>query len=362
MRYDSVLHIGAREISISAPTYFIADIAANHDGDLNRAKDLIHRARDAGADAVKFQHFKADKIVSDRGFRDLGGQLGHQATWNKPVFEIYRQYECNRDWNLALAETARDAGIDFMTTPYDVEAVEMLDALVPAYKIGSGDITWTEFLAYIARRGKPVILATGAADMLDVERAVDAALAETRQFALLQCNTNYTGSLENFRHVNLRVLAAYALHYPGMVLGLSDHTPGHAAALGAIALGARIIEKHFTDDTARVGPDHAFSMTPATWREMVERGRELETALGDGVKRVEANERETVVLQRRCLRLARDLSRGDVLGENDLEALRPAPAGALEPHRQSALIGACLTRDMQAGEALYATDLEGLSC
>lgn len=362
MRYDSVLHIGQREISITAPTYFIADIAANHDGYLERAKDLIFRARDAGADAVKFQHFKADKIVSDRGFRDLGSQLGHQAAWKKPVFEIYRQYECNRDWNLALAETARVAGIDFMTTPYDVEAVEMLDAHVPAYKIGSGDITWSEFLSYIARRGKPVILASGASDMVDVERAVDAVLAETRQFALLQCNTNYTGSLENFRHVNLRVLAAYALHYPGMVLGLSDHTPGHAAALGAIALGARIIEKHFTDDPTRVGPDHAFSMTPTTWREMIERGRELETALGDGVKRVEANERETVVLQRRCLRLARDLSRGSVLCDADLEALRPAPAGALEPHRQPALIGTRLTRDMQRGEALYATDVEGLSC
>jgi sialic acid synthase SpsE len=362
MRYDSVLHIGPREISITAPTYFIADIAANHDGDLNRAKDLIFRARDAGADAVKFQHFKADKIVSDRGFRDLGSQLGHQAAWKKPVFEIYRQYECNRDWNLALAETACAAEIDFMTTPYDVEAVEMLDAHVPAYKIGSGDITWSEFLGYIARRGKPVILATGAADMIDVERAVDAVLAETKQFALLQCNTNYTGSLENFHHVNLRVLAAYALHYPGMVLGLSDHTPGHAAALGAIALGARIIEKHFTDDPTRVGPDHSFSMTPTTWREMVDRGRELETALGDGVKRVEANERETVVLQRRCLRLARDLSRGSVLSDADLEALRPAPAGALEPHRQAALIGARLTRDMQRGEALHATDVEGLSC
>ncbi len=362
MRYDSVLHIGPREISITAPTYFIADIAANHDGDLERAKDLVFRARDAGADAVKFQHFKADKIVSDRGFRDLGSQLGHQAAWKKPVFEIYRQYECNRDWNLALAETARAAEIDFMTTPYDVEAVEMLDAHVPAYKIGSGDITWSEFLGYIARRGKPVILATGAADMLDVERAVDAVLAETRQFALLQCNTNYTGSLENFRHVNLRVLAAYALHYPGMVLGLSDHTPGHAAALGAIALGARIIEKHFTDDPTRVGPDHAFSMTPTTWGEMIDRGRELETALGDGVKRVEANERETVVLQRRCLRLAHDLSRGSVLCDADLEALRPAPVGALEPHRQPALIGTRLTRDMQRGEALYAADLEGLPC
>ena len=299
MRYDSVLRIGSREVSITAPTYFIADIAANHDGELSRAKELIHQAGDAGADAVKFQHFKAEKIVSDRGFRELGSQMGHQAAWNKSVFEIYRQYECNRDWNLELAETARQAGVDFMSTPYDLEAVAMLDPYVPAYKIGSGDITWSDFLAHIAHRGKPVILATGASSMVDVERAVEIVLAASPRLALLQCNTNYTGSRENFRHINLRVLGSYALHYPGMVLGLSDHSPGHAAALGAIALGARIIEKHFTDDTTRFGPDHAFSMTPATWREMVDRARELEAALGDGVKRIEANERETVVLQRR---------------------------------------------------------------
>ncbi len=362
MRYNSVLNINGREISLTAPTYFIADIAANHDGDLGRAKDLIRRARDAGADAVKFQHFKAEKIVSDRGFRDLGAQLGHQAAWNKPVFEIYRQYECNRDWNLELAETARAAEVDFMTTPYDLEAAEMLDPFVPAYKIGSGDITWTDFLARIAARGKPVILATGAADMRDVERAVDAVLAHSPNLALLQCNTNYTGSLENFRHVNLRVLAAYALHYPSLVLGLSDHTPSHAAALGAIALGARIVEKHFTDDATRIGPDHAFSMTPATWREMIDRARELEAALGDGVKRVEANERETIVLQRRCLRLARDLPAGSVLRADDLEALRPAPSGAFEPHQQDRAIGRRLGRAKQAGEALYANDLEGLPC
>lgn len=362
MRYDSALTIGSHEVSITAPTYFIADIAANHDGELGRAKELIHQARDAGADAVKFQHFKAEKIVSDRGFRDLGGQLGHQSAWNKSVFDIYRQYECNRDWNLELAETASQAGIDFMTTPYDLEAVEMLDPFVPAYKIGSGDITWTDFLVHIAGRDKPVILATGAASMCEVERAVDVVLATSRRLALLQCNTNYTGSLENFRHVNLRVLNSYALHYPGMVLGLSDHTPGHAAALGAIALGARIIEKHFTDDMARVGPDHAFSMTPSTWREMVDRARELEAALGDGVKRVEVNERETVILQRRCLRLARDLSCGSVLRAEDLEVLRPAPSGAIEPYQQANVIGLRLLADKCVGEALYPGDLEGMPC
>lgn len=358
MRYDSSIRIGPREVALDRPTYFIADIAANHDGDLERAKALIWLAKEAGADAAKFQHFKAEKIVSDVGFRMLGGQLGHQASWDKPVFEIYRQYECNRDWSSVLIETALAAGIDFMTTPYDVEAVDSLDPHLPAYKIGSGDVTWTSFIEYVAQRGKPVMLATGASDIGDVQRAVEAILRHNRQLVLMQCNTNYTGSLANFRYINLNVLRSYAVNYPGLVLGLSDHSPGHATVLGAVALGARVIEKHFTDDTARVGPDHGFSMTARTWREMVDRSRELETAMGDGVKRVEENERETSVLQQRCLRLTRDLAAGSVVREADLEALRPAPRGALRPFELPAAVGRRLKIARGQGQALSSADLE----
>jgi len=358
MRYDTSFTIGRHEISISAPTFFIADIAANHDGDLQRAKDLIRYAKDAGADAAKFQHFKAEKIVSDYGFRSLGGQLSHQAKWGKPVFEVYADYSINRDWNETLAETAQDAGIYWMTTPYDIEAVDTVVNLLPAFKIGSGDITWPGFIEYVASKGKPVLLASGAATMPDVERAVDAVLATNRQLCLMQCNTNYTGSLENFTYVNLRVIQSYALHWPGLPLGLSDHTPGHATALGAVALGARVIEKHFTDDSTRKGPDHPFSMTPATWRDMVDRTRELERALGDGVKRVEANEDDTVVVQRRCLRAASTLPAGKVLTASDLEALRPAPAGSVEPHWLPQVVGRRLAVAKQAGDALHWSDLE----
>ena len=291
MRYETSIKIGEREISLDSPTYFVADIAANHDGDLQRAKDLIRLAKDAGVDAAKFQHFKAESIVSDYGFRSLGGQMSHQAKWDKPVFEVYADYSLNRDWNHILAETARAVGIHWMTTPYDIEAVEVVD-LLPAFKIGSGDITWPQFISYVASKGKPVLLATGASTMTDVEAAVDAVLRRNRQLCLMQCNTNYTASLDNFGYVNLRVLQAYALHWPGLPLGLSDHTPGHATVLGAVTLGARVIEKHFTDDVTRKGPDHPFSMTPPAWRDMVDRTRELEYALGDGVKRVEGNEQD----------------------------------------------------------------------
>lgn len=357
MRYDSIIRINDKEISVDSPSYFIADIASNHDGDLSRAKNLIWLAKEAGANAVKFQHFKAEKIVSDYGFKHLGGQFSHQASWKKTVFEVYRQYECNRDWNEELADTAKKAGIDFMTTPYDVEAIAMLDRYIPAYKIGSGDITWTELIELMAKKGKPVLLATGASNMEDVERAVDAVLKHNRQIVLLQCNTNYTCSIDNFRYINLKVLQAFAIRFPNMLLGLSDHTPGHATILGAIALGARVIEKHFTDDNSREGPDHAFSMNPVTWREMVERSRELEFALGDGVKRIEQNEMNTVVVQQRSLRLVRDMRAGEKLNVSDLEALRPAPKNALKPYRISDVIGKALVVPKVAGDALYESDV-----
>jgi sialic acid synthase SpsE len=357
VRYSTSLHIGPRTISLDRPAYFIADVASNHDGSLDRAKELIWLCRDAGADAVKFQHFQAQKIVSDRGFRRLGASLAHQAAWSQPVFEVYRRYELNRAWTADLATTAREAGIDFLTTPYDVEAIGHVAELVPAFKIGSGDINWLELIRRVAAVGKPVLLATGASTMEEVASAVEVALGGSSELGLMQCNTNYTGSAENFSFVNLRVLHTFARRWPGLPLGLSDHTPGHAAVLGALALGARLIEKHFTDDSDREGPDHAFSMTPASWAEMVQRSRELELALGDGVKRVEENERDAAVVQRRCVRLARDIPAGVALELSDLECLRPAERGALEPERASALVGVPLSRDMERGEAIHDEDL-----
>lgn len=362
MKYDGKVYIAGQEISLDAPTYFIADIASNHDGDLNRAKDLIWLAKESGLDAVKFQHFKASKIVSDFGFKALGGQMSHQSSWEKSVFDVYQQYECSRDWNAALVETALEAKIHFMTTPYDVEAVEMLDKDVPAYKIGSGDITWSGFISFIAQRNKPVLLATGASSMEDVERAVDAILAYNRSVILMQCNTNYTGSPENFKYINLNVLKSYADRYPNMVLGLSDHTPGHTTVLGAIALGARVIEKHFTDDNSRIGPDHAFSLAPVAWTELIDRSRELESALGDGIKRIEDNEGDTVIVQRRCLRLIKSMAAGQTISRGDLEVLRPAPPRALNPFELEAVLGKILVCDKEAGDALYEKDVRCEIC
>jgi len=174
---------------------------------------------------------------------------------------------------------------------------------------------------------------------------------------LLQCNTNYTASLENYDHINLRVLNTYRALFPGLILGLSDHTFGPATVLGAIALGARVIEKHFTDDNSRVGPDHPFSMTPQTWREMVERTRELERALGSPDKRVMDNEEQTVVVQRRCLRASRDIQQGEVLSREMIAVLRPASPGAILPYEIDHVIGTQANGAIPAGKELRWVDL-----
>jgi N-acetylneuraminate synthase len=347
-----MLKIGSRIIDTGAPTYFIADISANHDGDLERAKALIHLAAESGADAAKFQNFRARKIVSEYGFAEIADNSSHQAKWKKSVVQVYEAASLPWEWTAILKNECEHAGIDYFSTPYDFEAVDMLDPFVPAFKVGSGDITWLEMLRKIASKNKPVLLATGASGINDVQRAVDAIQSSNTQLGLMQCNTNYTGSLENFRFVHLNVLKAYAVMFPDVVLGLSDHTSGHSTVLGAVALGARLVEKHFTDDTSREGPDHPFSMTPASWREMVDRTRELEFALGDSNKRVVENERSTFIVQRRCLRAAKDLESGTVLTRELIEVLRPAPAGVIVPTEIDTVIGKRLLKDLRAGEAL----------
>jgi sialic acid synthase SpsE len=346
------IRFAARELSLEAPTYFIADISANHDGDLGRAKALIRLAAEAGANAAKFQNFRADKIVSEYGFRAMGRQVSHQAKWKRSVTEVYKAASLPWEWTKLLKKECDDAGVDFLSTPYEFGAVDMLDAYVDVFKVGSGDITWTELLQRIASKGKPVILGTGASDMDDVERAVRVITAINPQLVLMQCNTNYTGSLENFQYIHLNVLKTYRHRFPGAILGLSDHTPGHATVLGAVALGGRVIEKHFTDDTSREGPDHGFSMTPATWRGMVDRTRELELALGSCIKSIAPNEQEAVGVQRRCLRAAQNIQAGTVLTREHIDVLRPAPQDSISPYRLQEVFHKTINTDAPLGEYL----------
>ena len=213
-------------------------------------------------------------------------------------------------------------------------------------------------IKYIASKGKPVLLACGAATLDDVVRAVKSVMEHHTDVAILQCNTNYTGSDENFDYINLNVIKTLKNMFPNLCLGLSDHTHGHATALGAVALGCRIIEKHFTDDNSRVGPDHGFAMNPTSWRDMVDTTRELERALGGGVKTIEKNEEDTVVIQRRSIRVSRALSAGELLTEDVVTMLRPCPSDALEPWRLGEYLGKKITRDVTNGDYLRAADFE----
>jgi sialic acid synthase SpsE len=350
--------IGRHTIGLDHPTYFVADIAANHDGSLERAKELIHLCAKAGANAAKFQNFRAQTIVSDHGFRALGSQLSHQATWKKSVFDVYQDASIPMEWTLELKKACEDAGIDYFTSPYDPDILDELAKHVVAWKVGSGDITWPQIIEAMARHHLPILIATGASDMEDVRRAVAAARKHEDRVVLMQCNTNYTGSLENFSQIALNVLKTYAREFPDLVLGISDHTPGCAVVLGAVTLGARVVEKHFTDDRMRVGPDHAFSMSPSDWREMVDRTRELEAALGSEDKHVMKNEEQTYVLQRRALRATRPIKKGDKIEAADLFPLRPCPRDALPPYRVDELIGRIAVNDIPEGECVRLSDVQ----
>jgi sialic acid synthase SpsE len=168
----------------------------------------------------------------------------------------------------------------------------------------------------------------------------------------MQCNTNYTAKSDNFNHIHLNVLKTYRLMFPGVVLGLSDHTLGNATVLGAVALGARVIEKHFTDDNTREGPDHAFAMNPETWAAMVESTRQVDHALGSADKFVAGNEQETIVIQRRCLRAARDIRAGETFSREMIDVLRPAPVEAIMPYDLDKVIGLKATADIAFGHEL----------
>ena len=353
MSFNSSFKINKKIIGLGRPVYFIADIAANHNGDLNRAKDLIKLCADSGADAAKFQHFNAKTIISKDGFSKFKNKLSHQKSWKKSVYEVYEDASLNLDWTFELKEECKKNNIDFFTSPYSFELVDYVNKFVPAYKIGSGDITWKDIIEHIAKKNKPVILATGASNSKEVDNAISWIKKINSKLAVLQCNTNYTGSRVNFNFINLNYLKILKKKYKNMIVGLSDHTPGDVTVLGAIALGAKIIEKHFTDSNSREGPDHAFSLIPQDWKKMVENSRILEDSLGSGIKQLEDNEKDTVFIQRRSVRSTRNIPKGTKLHINrDLVCLRPYEKNSIQPFEISKLINKVTMKDIVEGQAL----------
>ena len=350
--------IDNKKIGPQHPTYFIADIAANHDGDLERAKLLCKLAKESGSDAVKFQHHNCQKYVSDYGFRNLGSKFSHQSSWEKSIYETYKSAEVPISWTSELKQYCDEIGITMFSTPYDLQMVDHLNDFVGCYKIGSGDLAFDLMIKEVAKTKKPIMIATGASTLKEVERAINILREHNVQIVLMQCNTNYTGNDENYDFINLNVLKTYKTMFPDVIIGLSDHTHGPVTTLGAVALGAKVVEKHFTDDNNRKGPDHPFSMNPESWKEMVDSTRILERSMGSFFKKVEDNEKETVVLQRRALRLTRDLKKGDLISFDDFEFQRPCPTDAFCINEYEKIIEKPVNRDISTGDYLKNGDIE----
>jgi len=359
MQALETVRIGKRIVGRGYPAYIIAEIGSNFDGDLGRAKRLAQLAKEAGADAYKIQNFLAPKIVSSEGFKNL--KASFQSSWDKPVVDVYRSAEFPREWVAEVAAYCDSIGIDFLSSPYDHGAVDLLERIgVPAHKIGSGEIDNLDFLEYVAKTGKPLILACGSATLEDVATAVEAVRRNGNgSIVLLQCVTNYPSPIGD---ANLRAMVTLSDTF-GVPVGYSDHTIGTIGGgddplngitvpLGAIALGGCMIEKHVTDDRTRKGPDHPFALEFEDLKRMVDAIRAMERALGDGIKRVMESERETVIIQRRGIYAARGIRKGEQITRDMLEYLRPAVA--LRPPEVGKILGKRAVRDISAGSPMYA--------
>lgn len=339
------VNINGMKLGEQDRTYIIAEIGSNHDGSKERAKKLIDLAAECGADAVKFQAFKTDRIVSAYGFDGL--KAGFQQDWEDPVYQVYQDAELPREWLDDLVPYARNQGIDFLCSPYDYEAVDLLSEYdVPAFKIGSGDITWHNFLEYVAKHNQPIILATGASTVAEIEEALEVIRPHNNEIILLQCVTNYPSEFDS---ANIRAMSAMDDAFEVQV-GYSDHTPGNTVPLAAVSRGACVIEKHFTDDKSRSGPDHEFAMNVNEFKQMVTSVRKLNTALGSSHKRVYEEENTPRVLQRRALRADKELKKGDTITDEDITALRPCPEDALEPKHRDTITGRTVTERISQGE------------
>lgn len=350
--FPQEIKIGSKTVGLNQPTYIIAEIGANFDGSIETAKKLIDAAKACGADCAKFQTFTAEKIVSDEGFKRMTLH-GVHGSWGRSVYDVFKDVEFPHEWHKEVADYCNKIGIDFSTSPYDKEAVDLCAELeVPFIKIGSGDITWLSMLEYIARKGKPMMLATGDATFSEIDEAVRTILATgNNQLILMQCITNYPSRLES---ANIRVIESYQKMY-NILTGYSDHAPGSVVALGAVALGARVIEKHFTLDKTLNGPDHPHSMNPEEFSFMVNSIRELEKSLGTSFKNVVEEESETVYVQRRGLCAKRDIEEGAIIKPEDIDVLRPALG--IPPKFEQKIAGKIANRKMIKGEPIFWEDI-----
>lgn len=346
------VELGGRRVGEGEPVLVVAEAGVNHNGSLDLALRLVDEAAAAGADAVKFQTFSAERVASAAAPK-AAYQL-ETTDVGETQLEMLRELELDVDAHAALAARCAERGILFLSTPFDEESVAVLDELdVPAVKIGSGELTNTFLLERVAATGRPVILSTGMADLEEVGVALDSlAAGGAGAVVLLHCVSNYPAAPAD---ANLRAMRTLADAF-GVPVGFSDHTLGVETALAAVALGACVLEKHFTLDASLPGPDHRASLEPPALRALVQGLRAVSAALGDGVKRPAAAERENRLLVRRSIVAARALPAGTTLAREDVSALRPGDG--IPPTRRDEVLGRRLRRDVEAGAQLAWEDLE----
>ncbi len=303
------------------PTFIIAEAGSNHNGSLQMAKRLIDVAAEAGADAVKFQTFSADKLYSKKTPEMSYLKKSKLLKKGETVWDLLKKNELPRAWQKILASYCRKRKVIFLSTPFDLQAVDELEALkMPAYKIASYEVTHLPLLDYAARRKKPIILSTGMADLADIESALETIYKTgNRQVILLHCAINYP---PRFEDVNLRAMQTMRLAFD-LPVGFSDHTTGVAVDIAAVALGACAIEKHFTTSRKLPGPDHPFAIEPDELAAMVQGIRETEKALGSSLKRRTQAEEEMYRLGRRSLVAACAITKGTAIRREMIEVKRP---------------------------------------
>lgn len=338
-------------IGAGQPCFVIAEAGVNHNGDVALAKELIRSAKQAGADCVKFQTFKAERVVTA-----TAPKADYQLKTTNPKesqIEMLRKLELDANAYYDLVRLAQEEGIALMSTPYNEEDVDFLDELgVVAFKMASIHLFEPSFLRYTARKGKPLILSTGMATLADVDIAVRA-IRETgnEQFVILQCTTNYPSRLED---ANIRAMCTMrdAL---GALVGYSDHTQTHTACLTAVALGAVVIEKHFTLDKTMPGPDHSSSADPSEFSELVQLIREVERVLGSPIKAPTDLEKKNALGMRRSIVARRAIEQGEVITEAMLTFKRPA--SGLRPSLLNDIVGRKARRHIAEGALLSWDDI-----
>ncbi|MFH8142443.1 MAG: N-acetylneuraminate synthase [Muribaculaceae bacterium] len=322
----------------------IAEAGVNHNGDYQRAVDMVYAAKEAGADYVKFQTAVPELVISSVAPK---AEYQKETTGNnESQLEMCRKIHLKLDDYLPLSELCREVGIGFMSTPFDLVSIDCLAPLgMDFWKIPSGEITNLPYLRKIAAKGGKVILSTGMSELPEIEAAmnvIEAGGIQRSDISLLHCNTQYPTPM---RDVNLRAMEQLRSMHPGMV-GYSDHTTGIEVPVAAVAMGAEIIEKHFTLDKSLPGPDHRASLDTAELRAMVNAIRNIELAIGDGEKHVSDSERPNIEIARKSIIAARDIKTGEILTEENLTVKRPG--NGISPMRWDEVVGSRAIRDFKA--------------